>query len=38
MESRLPARAMKIRPNGRHLQMGHPFGTGTSVFLKILCE
>jgi PilZ domain len=37
-DARLPARVTEIGPNGCYLQMGAPFETGTSLFVRILVE
>ena len=37
-DARLPARVTEIGPNGCYLQMGAPFETGTSLFVKIFDE
>ena len=37
-DARLPARVTEIGPNGCYLQMGDPFETGTSLFVKIFVE
>jgi hypothetical protein len=37
-EARLPARVTEIGPNGCYLQMGQPFETGASLFVRIFVE